>query len=75
MHPFAHLSQVHRCPLSYEVDRSEAAMADLPQVGEQLLRVISVEELSYLRVLQAPGPHTGWHGQRLNEHTHTHTPV
>ena len=40
-------------------------MADLPQVCEELLRILPEEKLSHLRVLQAPGPHTRRHGQRL----------
>lgn len=51
--------------VTYEVDRSEAPMADLPQVREELLGVLPEEKLGHLRVLQAPGPHTRGHGQRL----------
>lgn len=40
-------------------------MADLPQVCEELFRILPEEKLSHLRVLQAPGPHTRRHGQRL----------
>lgn len=36
-------------------------MADLPEVREELLRVILEEELSHIRVLQAPGPAPSWH--------------
>lgn len=50
---------------TYEVDRSKAPMADLPQVCEELLGILPEEQLSHLRVLQAPGPHTRRHGQRL----------
>ena len=42
-------------------------MADLPQVGEQLLRVLSVEELRHIRVLQTAGPGTRGHGQGLGK--------
>lgn len=41
-------------------------MTNLPQVCEELLGVLPEEELSHLRVLQAPGPHTRRHGQRLD---------
>lgn len=47
-------------------------MADLPQVCEELLRVLPEEQLSHLRVLQAPGPHTRRHGQRLVSVEETH---
>lgn len=40
-------------------------MADLPEIGEELLGVLPAEQLRHLRVLQAPGPHTQRHGQRL----------
>ena len=40
-------------------------MSNLPQVCEELLRILPAEQLSHLRVLQAPGPHTRRHGQRL----------
>ena len=50
---------------THKVDGSEASMADLPEVCEQLLGVASVEELRHLRVLQAPRPDTRWHRQRL----------
>lgn len=46
-------------------------MANLPQVREELLRVLPKEQLSHLRVLQAPGPHTRRHGQRLDSMDHT----
>lgn len=36
-------------------------MANFPEVREKLLRVILEEELSYIRVLQAPGPAPSWH--------------
>lgn len=58
--------------VTYKVDSPEAAMAYLPQVCEELLRVLPVEELSHLRVLQAPGPHTRRHGQRLGRLGGTH---
>lgn len=58
--------------LTHEVDRSEAPMADLPQVREELLRILPEEQLSHLRVLQAPGPHTRRHGQRLVSVEETH---
>lgn len=51
--------------LTYKVHCSEAPVADLPQVREELLGILPREELSHLRVLQAPGPHTRRHGQRL----------
>lgn len=47
-------------------------MADLPQVGEELLGILPGEQLSHLRVLQAPGPHTRRHGQRLASVEETH---
>lgn len=47
--------------LPYKVDGAEAAMAYFPQVGEKLLRVFFEEELSHLRVLQAPCPYRGGH--------------
>lgn len=47
-------------------------MANLPQVCEELLRILPEEELSHLRVLQAPGPHTRRHGQRLVSMEETH---
>lgn len=40
-------------------------MADLSQVCKELFRILPAEQLSHLRVLQAPGPHTWRHGQRL----------
>lgn len=52
--------------VTHKVDRSEASMTNLPQVCEELLGVVPEEQLSHLRVLQAPGPHTRRHGQRLD---------
>lgn len=40
-------------------------MANLSQVCKEFFRILPVEQLSHLRVLQAPGPHTWRHGQRL----------
>lgn len=57
--------------MTHEVDCSEASMTDLPQVCEELLGVLPEEQLSHLRVLQAPGPHTRRHGQRLDSEGHT----
>lgn len=57
--------------IAHKVDGSEASMTDLPQVCEELLRVLPEEQLSHLRVLQAPGPHTRRHGQRLDSAHHT----
>lgn len=57
--------------ITHKVDSSEASMTDLPQVCEELLRVLPEEQLSHLRVLQAPGPHTRRHGQRLDSAHHT----
>ncbi len=54
-----------RRKVTHEVDRSEAPMADLSQVCEELFGILPKEQLSHLRVLQAPGPHTRRHGQRL----------
>lgn len=36
-------------------------MTDLSEIGEELLRIISVEELRHLGVLQGSGTHTGRH--------------
>ena len=47
-------------------------MADLPEVGEELLRVIPEEQLRHIGVLQAPGPHNRRHGQRLVSEENTH---
>lgn len=58
--------------LTYKVHCSEAPVADLPQVREELLGILPREELSHLRVLQAPGPHTRRHGQRLVSVEETH---
>lgn len=44
--------------ITYKVHGSEAPMADLSQVCEELFRILPAEQLSHLRVLQAPGPHT-----------------
>lgn len=33
-------------------------MADLSQVCKELFGILPAEQLSHLRVLQAPGPHT-----------------
>lgn len=52
--------------VTHKVDRSEASMTNLPQVCEELLGILPEEQLSHLRVLQAPGPHTRRHGQRLD---------
>lgn len=57
--------------MTHKVDCSEASMTDLPQVCEELLGVLPEEQLSHLRVLQAPGPHTRRHGQRLHSVDHT----
>lgn len=43
---------------TYKVDCPEAPMAYFSQVCEELLRILPAEQLSHLRVLQAPGPHT-----------------
>lgn len=48
---------------THKVDGAEAPVPDLPQVGEQLLRVILEEKLSHLGVLQAAGPGVGRHGE------------
>lgn len=47
--------------LPYKVDGAEAPMADLSEVGEELLWIFFKEKLSHLRILQAPCPHRGWH--------------
>lgn len=47
-------------------------MANLPQVREELLGILPGEQFSHLRVLQAPGPHTRRHGQRLVSVEETH---
>lgn len=47
--------------MSYKVDGAEAAMADLSEVGEELLWVFLEEKLGHLRILQAPRPHRRWH--------------
>ena len=43
------------------VDSAEAAMADLSQILEDLLRVVLLEELGGIRVLEAPGPRRDRH--------------
>lgn len=57
--------------MTHKVNCSEASMTDLPQVCEELLGVLPEEQLRHLRVLQAPGPHTRRHGQRLDSVDHT----
>lgn len=44
------------CGVPYKVDSAEAAMADLSEVREKLLRVFFEEKLRHLRILQAPCP-------------------
>lgn len=51
--------------ITHKVDSSKAPMADLSQVCEEFFGIFPAEQLSHLRVLQAPGPHTWRHGQRL----------
>lgn len=47
---------------TYEVDGTKAAMADLAEVSVGLLRVVSVEEASHLRVLGIARPGKQRHG-------------
>lgn len=47
--------------LTYEVYSSKAAVTNFSEISEELLRIISVEELRHLRVLQGSGTHTGRH--------------
>lgn len=54
------------CPKrTYKVNGAEAAVSDLPQVGEQLLGVIFAEEVGHVGVLQVARPNTRGHGQGL----------
>lgn len=47
---------------THKVHGSKAAMANFTEVREELFGVILEEELSHIRVLQAPGPAPSWHG-------------
>lgn len=58
------------CP-THKIDSAEAAVADLTEVGKQLLRIIFAEELRHIRVLQIARPCTRGHGQRLEHNGHT----
>lgn len=53
---FCALSVVPVCGVPYKVDSAEAAMANLSEVREKLLRVFFEEKLRHLRILQAPCP-------------------
>lgn len=47
--------------LTHKVDRAKAAMANLVQVAEYILRVILEEEVGHLWVLGSPFMHGRWH--------------
>ena len=44
------------------VDRPEAAVTYLPEVVEDLVRVLALEQLRHVGVLQGPGPGDRGHG-------------
>ena len=50
---------------TYKVDGAEAAVADLAEVGEELLGVVPEEELCHVGVLQAARPQRRRHPARL----------
>lgn len=58
---FCASSAVPVCGVPYKVDSAEAAMANLSEVREKLLRVFFEEKLRHLRILQAACPDWGGH--------------
>lgn len=52
---------------THKVNGSEAAVADLTEVSEQLLGIIFAEEICHLRILEIACPCTRGHGQGLEE--------
>ena len=55
----------HTSRPTHKVHGSKAAVADLTEVGEQLLRIIFAEEVSHVWVLQIARPCIRGHGQGL----------
>lgn len=43
------------------VDGTERTMSNLPEVFEYLFRIMLVEKISYLRILERAGPRHSWH--------------
>lgn len=52
---------------THEVHGSEAAVADLSEVSEHLLRIIFAEEVRHVWVFQVSRPSTRGHGQGLRK--------